>query len=356
MTSTERSAADVLAGTDCEQVVVVRDRRSGAVAVVAVHDTTAGPAHGGIRRWAYPALGDAVADAVALAQAMTWKCALAELPAGGGKAVLLDAPGLDRRAAYRLVGRTVAQLGGTFFTGPDVNTTADDLRVVAAETRFVAIGDDPAEGPGDLAQATAVGVFAAQQALAAHLGIDLDGATVCVQGTGAVGARLCGLLAEAGARLVVADVLPERAAAVAAVHGARQVATERIAREPCDLFAPCALGGVVTEAIARELPARGVCGAANNVLANAAAGRVLHARGVPCVPDFVANAGALIQGASWHLFGERTGLARLQRIGVTARELLVRAAAEDVPPGELALAVARDRLARLRAVCETGKP
>lgn len=349
MTSTVAGSADVLAGADCEQILVVRDRPSGAVAVVAVHDTSAGPAHGGIRRWAYPSLGAAVADAVQLAQAMTWKCALADVPAGGGKAVILDAPGLDRRAAYRLVGRVVAQLGGAFFTGPDVGTGAADLREVAGTTRFVAVDDAAGGGPGDLAQATAVGVFAAQRALAVALGLDLAGAVVAVQGTGAVGAKLCRLLAGAGARLVVADAVPERAAAVAAELGARAVAAERIVREPCDLFAPCALGGVLTEAVANELPAKGVCGAANNVLATPAAGRILHRRGVPCVPDFVANAGALIQGATWHLTGERIGAERLARIGVTATDLLARSVASDLPPGELALAMAIERVANLRA-------
>ncbi|MCA8966415.1 MAG: hypothetical protein KDC48_16160, partial [Planctomycetes bacterium] len=128
------TSLEFLAEADCEQLLVVRDRRAAALAVVAVHDTAAGPAHGGIRRWPYPSLASAVTDVVALARAMTWKCALAGVPAGGGKAVILDRPDLDRGAAYRLVGRTVAQLGGRFFTGPDVGTTAADLDVVAGET------------------------------------------------------------------------------------------------------------------------------------------------------------------------------------------------------------------------------
>lgn len=336
------TSIDVLAVADCEQVLVVRDRAADVTAVVAVHDTRPGPAHGGIRRVGYPDLGAAVADAVALAQAMTWKCALAGIAAGGGKTVILDREGQDRAAAYRLVGRTVAQLGGRYFTGPDVGTTADDLRVVAAETRFVATGD----GAGDLAAATATGVFAALTALAERLHTPVAKLRVAVQGLGAVGYELCRQLHAAGASLVVSDLVGERAAAAAAAFGATAVDADRILVEPCDVLAPCALGGVLTVAACERLLARGVCGAANNIFADAEAATLLHQRGVPVVPDFVANAGALIQGATWHLQGERVSEQRLQRIGATAGELLDRAAAENVPPSVLALQVARERVAR----------
>lgn len=335
-----------VAAADCEQVLIVRDRAAGAVAVVAVHDTTLGPAHGGIRRHRYPDLGAAVGDALLLAQAMTWKCALADVPAGGGKAVLLDADGLDRAAGYRLVGRTVERLGGVFLTGPDVGTTAADLAEVAGTTRHVATGD----GAGDLAGATAAGVFAAMEALATRLGRGLPGLHVVVQGLGAVGLPLCERLHAAGARVTAADPDPVRAARAADRCGARIVPPEQVLAVPCDVFAPCALGGVLTTAVAAALPARGVCGAANNVFAEPAAAVRLHARGVLAVPDFVANAGALIQGALWHLRGERVGPERLARIGVTAGELLDRAAREDVPPSELALRLARARVARAPAV------
>ncbi|MFO1078181.1 MAG: Glu/Leu/Phe/Val dehydrogenase dimerization domain-containing protein [Planctomycetota bacterium] len=342
------TSVDPIATSDCEELVVVRDRRARAVAVVALHDTSLGPAHGGIRRHRYPDLEAAVRDAVALARAMTWKCALAELPAGGGKAVILDHDGLDRAAAYRLVGRTVARLGGRFFTGPDVGTTADDLREVAAATANVAIGDDG--GAGDLAAATALGVFAAMAALLRRLALPLAGATVAVQGVGAVGMALCRLLAEAGADLVVGDPDAGRVAAAAARFGARAVAADALVRTPCDVFAPCALGGVLTEAVALALPARGICGAANNQLATPAAAHVLHARGIPAVPDFVASAGALIAGASWHLRGERVGEARIRRIGDVAADLLAEAAAADEPPSATALRLAEARVAAARAI------
>lgn len=337
------ASTDVLAAADCEQVLVVRDRAADVTVVIAVHDTRRGPAHGGIRRFCYPDFGAAVADAIALAQAMTWKCALADVAAGGGKAVILDRAGLDRTAAYRLVGRTVEQLGGRYFTGPDVGTGDEDLAVVAQETRYVAV-DHGDGGPGDLAAATATGVFAALAALAERLGTPLAELRVAVQGLGAVGWQLCRRLHAAGAHLIVSDVVPVRTNEAATAFGAVVVAPERITTVPCDVFAPCALGGVLTRAVCEQLPARGVCGAANNVFAGPDAAMVLHRRGVPAVPDFVANAGALVLGATWHLQRQRADEARLQRIGVTAGELLDRARAEDVPPSELALRVARERL------------
>ncbi len=329
---------------ECEQLHAVWDRASRAHVLVAVHDTRLGPAHGGIRRWPYEDLAAAERDVVALARAMTWKCALAEVPAGGGKAVILDRPDLDRRAAYRAVGRVVEQLGGAFYTGPDVNTSADDLAAVSEVTRFVATAAD--DGPGDLGAATAEGVLAATLALTEHLGLAVDGLRCVVTGLGAVGYGLCERLAARGAQLWVYDVLPERVAAAVEGLGARPLAAEEVARTEADVFAPCALGGALTEEVARTLPARGVCGAANNVFADDAAVRAAHERGLVVVPDFVANAGALIQGALWNLRAERVDRARLHAIGDTVREVLARAAAERRPPLTLALEVARERVER----------
>jgi leucine dehydrogenase len=177
----------------------------------------------------------------------------------------------------------------------------------------------------------------------------MAGLQVVVQGLGAVGSNLCTLLAQSGARLQVTDVVPARAAAVAAATGAEILAPELALSSPCDVFAPCALGGVLSAATAARLPARAVCGAANNIFGDGEAAAILHQRGVLVVPDFVANAGALIQGATWHLTGQRTGAERLRRIGETAGELLDRARREAVPPSVLALQVARERVERASA-------
>jgi len=340
---------DSLAG-QCEQVLVVKDPLSLAEAIVAVHSTRLGPAHGGIRRWPYESLEAAMADVVALARAMTFKCALAEVPAGGGKVVIVDRPGLDRAAAYRMVGRAVEQLGGTFFTGPDVNTSAQDLQWVREETRFVAT--DAADGPGDLAAATSSGVISALLALAAELDLAPAGMHVVVQGLGAVGMGCVARLAQLGARISVHDVLADRVAHAVTNYGAAAIDQDAVTRTGCDVFAPCALGSVLTEEVAKELPARGVCGAANNIFANDAAAQQMHRRGVVVVPDFIANAGALIQGALWNLRQERIGPARLARVGATTKEVLARSRASDRPPFTVAVELARERLAAGRSGCE----
>lgn len=327
---------------DCEQVLVVKDPSTSAEAIVAVHSTFLGPAHGGIRRWPYESLEAAMADVVALARAMTFKCALAEVPAGGGKAVIVDRPGLDRAAAYRMVGRTVEQLGGTFFTGPDVNTSAEDLQWVAEETRFVAI--DGADGPGDLAAATSEGVLSAMLALAAELACEPAKMHVVVQGLGAVGMGCVARLAKLGVRLSVHDVVADRVAHAVANYGAAAIDAAAVTQTACDVFAPCALGSVLTEDVARNLPARGVCGAANNIFASNAAAQHMHRRGVLVVPDFIANAGALIQGALWNLKQERIEPGRLARIGAMTKKVLARARASDRAPMTVALELARERL------------
>lgn len=328
---------------DYEQVVFARDPATGARAILLIHSTACGNAFGGIRRWRYRDLGAAFADVQALARAMTWKCAMAELPAGGGKCVILDEEGLDRRAAYELVGDLVAQLGGRFHTGPDVGTTVSDLQTVASRTKHCAT-----EAHGDLSGSTASGVFAAIEASARAAGFALPGKRVLVQGVGAVGSKLCERLRAADVELMVADL--DRAVAEAAVarFGAVAVAADRATSTPCDLFAPCAVGGLIDEVVARRLPTRAVCGAANNVLASSSAGAVLHARGIPVAPDFVANAGGLIHGVTVELSGRMPLPERFARIGDVVGDLLLQSRRDGVPPAELALTAAKARVAAAR--------
>ncbi len=336
-------ARDSAAFPAFERLHVVTDPRSRATAVIAIDSTRRGPAFGGIRRWSYPDLGGAIEDALALARAMTLKCAIAGVPGGGGKTVLVDHAQLDRDGAYRLIGREVARLAGSYYTGPDVGTTDRDLLAVAAGTEFVTL---PGEGgPGDLAEATALGVFAGIEAVVARLGKGaLDGARVAVQGAGAVGGALIRRLCAAGARVWVADRDPSRAAALAAA-GAVAVSVDEITRTECDVFAPCALGGVLTEALARTLPARAIAGSANNVLAGADIAQRLHERGVLLAPDFVINAGALVQGAWFHLHGAAPDEARVRALGDTVGAILDAAAAEDVSPLVVAERWAAERAA-----------
>jgi len=327
-----------------EQVEVLKDEAARCLAFVAIHSTRMGPAFGGIRLHAYPAPEDALRDALDLAQAMTLKCAMAGVPGGGGKTVIVARPDLDRAAAYRLVGRFVELMGGRYYTGPDVGTDAADLEVVARHTSYVA---RPGEGgPGPLAEPTALGVFAGISATARRLGFDdLDGVAVAVQGLGDVGYRLSEMLRSAGARLIVADLRGERAARAADELGAEVVSVDDVAFAACDVFAPCALGGVIDEGVAARLRARAVAGSANNVLADAATGAAMFERGVLFAPDFVINAGALIHGALYHIDGASPPPARIEAIGDVVGEILDRATRERCPPEVLAERMARRRVA-----------
>ncbi|MHC5073064.1 MAG: Glu/Leu/Phe/Val dehydrogenase dimerization domain-containing protein, partial [Planctomycetota bacterium] len=323
-----------LSTAEFEQIQVLKDPGIGFLGFIVIHDTRRGPAFGGIRRWTYGTPEEALEDCLRLAEAMTLKCAIQDIPAGGGKAVVVQQPGLDRQAGYRLLGRYVQHMAGRFYTGPDVGTEPGDLEAVASATQFVA--QPGPDGPGNLGEPTALGVFAAIRALAARLGAsDLGGLTIAVQGLGEVGARLARMLHEAGATLLIADVREETATSLGSELGARVVDTDEILGVPCDIYAPCAMGGVINTDSLPALRARGIAGAANNVLATPEHGDELHRRGILYAPDFVVNSGALVHGALFYLEGRPPPASRVERIGTLVGEILDRAAAEDRPPSRL---------------------
>ncbi len=330
--------------SEFEQIQVLRDPEIGFLGFVVIHDTRLGPAFGGIRRWSYRSPEEALQDCLRLARAMTLKCAIHGIRGGGGKAVILQQPGLDRLAAYRLLGHYLQHMGGRFYTGPDVGTEAADLEAVASATEFVALpGKD---GPGNLAEPTALGVFAGIGAVATRLGAgSLADLTIAVEGLGEVGARLARMLREAGARLLVADVHQDKATRLGQELEAEVVDPSEIIGVQCDIYAPCAMGGVIRKDSLSALRARAVAGAANNVLAGPEQGDELHRRGIRYAPDFVINSGALVHGALFHLEGQAPPAARLERIGQLVGEILDRSAAEDRPPARLAEDTARERLA-----------
>jgi len=334
-------------GWSGEELSILTDPETGVRAVVAIHDTRLGPAFGGIRRTHYASLGDALADACRLAEAMTLKCAITGVRGGGGKAVIPIVEGVNprdamvRQKAYALVGDHVATLGGRYYTGPDVGTTAEDLGLVAERTEFVAVP----EVTGDLAQPTARGVFAGIRAVAKQLDLGLSGLRVGVQGVGAVGSYLVAMLADAGARLWIGDVDADAVARCADRYGCEVLAPDALVRQALDVFAPCALGAVVDDAVAEAIPARAVAGSANNVLASAEAGHILHRRGVVYAPDFVINSGALIFGATFHLEGTPPDGALVDGLEVILADIFARSQRDDTPPEDVALARARAVLA-----------
>jgi leucine dehydrogenase len=325
-----------------EQVVFSQNRRDGLRSIIAIHDTTLGPALGGCRVWNYATEGDALTDVLRLSKGMSYKAALAGLPLGGGKSVILADRTAKTPAMMRAMGRAVNRLGGRYIIAEDVGVEVADMDEVAKETRFVS---GVSGGAGDPSPWTAEGVFLALRAAVGHrLGRDLDGVRVAVSGLGHVGANLCRLLAGAGARLLVTDIRAEAIDRVVAAHGATAIPADRAHAAEAEVFAPCALGAVLNAATIPEIRAKVVCGAANNQLATVADDARLAERGILYAPDYLVNAGGLISVAR-----PTTGLsdaearAKLARIPQTLLEVFETAARDGMAPGETA-----DRLARAR--------
>ena len=338
--------------TPPEHFVRLNDPASGLSGLIAIHSTALGPGAGGCRLWRYASHEEAQEDAFRLAEGMSYKNALADLPFGGAKAVLREPEGsYDRRALFRAFGRAVAALGGRYVTAEDVGTRVDDMEVVAGETRHVAgLAARPGRAGGDPSPWTALGVFESMKVAARHtLGAELSELTVAIQGTGNVGARLCSLLAEAGARLVIADVDPARRDRLAAIHGAKVVDAGEIVAAEADVFAPCALGGVLTETSVSRLKAKLVCGGANNQLATPEVAHLLRDRGIGYAPDYVVNAGGIINVSAEYL-GETSDQveARVKAIGPRVAAILDQAAKRRVSPALVADEMARHKIMETR--------
>lgn len=337
---------ETLAALGHEQVVLCSDPAAAYRAVIALHSTRLGPAVGGTRLRPYARDEDALADALGLSRAMTLKSALAGLPFGGGKAVVLQPAGaFDRAALFEAHGRAIEALGGRFVTGEDVGVSPDDLELTRRRTRYVA---GLASGAGNPAPYTARGVLSAMRAAAERAwgSPDLAGRRVALQGCGAVGSSLAAALRAAGARLVVADVDAQRLAAVADETGAEVASPDDILHVPCDVLAPCALGGVLSAESAAQLRCRVVCGAANNQLATPDVAVALAGHGVLYVPDFAANAGGVISGAQDLLGWTPAEVARaVDGIGATVRQVLDLAAREGCTSAEAAERLALRRVA-----------
>ncbi|MDX5455965.1 MAG: valine dehydrogenase [Rhodococcus sp. (in: high G+C Gram-positive bacteria)] len=281
-----------------EQVVFCQDAATGLRAIVAIHSTALGPALGGTRFYPYADEATALEDVLRLSWGMTYKAAVAGVNLGGGKAVILGDPVTDKSdALLAAYGRFVESLGGRYVTAADVGTAAGDLDVVGRHTRHAVGRTTAAGGSGDSSPLTALGVFRAMRAGAEHVWgtASLDGRTVGVEGLGKVGYELVRLLVADGADVMVADVNPGAVARVAADFPVRIASS--VVDAPVDVYAPCALGGTLTTSTGSALGARLVCGAANNQLARPEVEDLLRDRGITWVPDYVANAGGLIQVA-----------------------------------------------------------
>ena len=331
-----------------EEVILVQDAAAGLRAVIAIHDTSLGPAVGGTRMRIYPTLDEAMVDALRLARAMTYKAALAEMARGGGKAVILGDPGRDKtRALLTAYARAVDRLGGRFQTGADMGIDARDVAVMSPITRHVS--HTPADAKVDTAELAALGVLASIRAAAAERQRGLDGLHVAVQGLGQVGYRLAAMLRKAGVRLTVADVDPRRAERAAEELQAAVVAPDAIYDVEADVFSPNAAGGVINDATLPRLRCAAVAGAANEQLAEPRHGDALHERGILYGPDYVVNAGGLLSLLFELGETDEEGIKRrVEAIGGRLSALWARARREGVPPHRLADRIAEERLAAAR--------
>jgi leucine dehydrogenase len=349
MRTTDATVTELMTAMGHEQVVLVADAPSGLRAIIAVHSTALGPSLGGIRFWRYPSEHDAVVDVLRLSEAMSLKAAAAGLHQGGGKAVVLvddpDAPRTDAR--LRAMGRSIDDLGGRYIAAEDVGATPHDMQVIASETPWVTGLEGPG-GSGDPSPMTAYGVVQAMGAVLDELDGNgaLAGKRVVVDGVGHVGSHLARLLAEEGARVAVADVNRERVDGLVREIGAEPLSTARALGEDCDILAPCALGGVLNEKTIPRLQCRAVCGAANNQLADASDDDALAGRGILYAPDFVVNAGGIINLAEEFVGYDRERARKhTAQVADTVRRVFELARTERVPPGRAAEQLARRRIA-----------
>ena len=343
---------------DChERVVYCYDQPSGLRAIIAIHNTSRGPALGGSRAWRYSSETDALRDVLRLSRGMTYKAAMANLPLGGGKAVMMlpeDGTPLSNDMLRRF-GDAVEGLGGHYITAEDVGTTAANMEIIRERTQHVVgLPRSTGGGSGDPSPVTAYGTWKGIQAAIAHqLGQnDLKGIRVAVQGVGSVGAELCRLLHESGASLVVADVNEEGLKEVVRQYNAETVGVDVIYDADVDVFCPCALGAILNSETIPRLKASIVAGAANNQLASPSHDALLSEKGILYAPDYVINAGGLInvtyEGPNYN---REIALKHVDGIFDTLTEVFQRAVERNIPTGQAADEVAEQRFSR---PCDNG--
>ena len=342
-----------LVSFDHEELVVRKGRRSGAYTVVAVHSTALGPALGGCRMWRYESSAAGARDALRLAWAMTFKAAAAGVPLGGGKGVICADPGRApsgkrRRDMLLDFADTVNALEGRYVTAEDVGTSARDMAIIARGTKHVTGLARTRGGSGDPSPFTALGVEAAIRACCAKRfgSRELKGRTVAIVGAGRVGSNLARRLSRAGARLIVADIDASKRDVVKKLSGARWAEPSKALTADVDVLSPCALGGAIDPTTIAHLRCKVVCGSANNQLAHEGLAEDLAAHDILYAPDFIANAGGLINIAV-ELEGYDPARARRRAVAIeqTMALVLEQAEADGVTPVEAAYDVARARLA-----------
>ncbi|MET1179731.1 MULTISPECIES: branched-chain amino acid dehydrogenase [Peribacillus] len=337
---------------DYEQLLFCQDKQSGLKAIIAIHDTTLGPALGGTRMWTYASEEDAIEDALRLSRGMTYKNAAAGLNLGGGKTVIIGDPRKDKNEEmFRAFGRYIQGLNGRYITAEDVGTTVEDMDLIHEETDFVT-GISPAFGSsGNPSPVTAYGVYRGMKAAAKEaFGTDsLEGRVIAVQGVGNVSYNLCRHLHEEGAQLIVTDINKESVARAVESFGATAVDPDEIYGVDCDIYAPCALGAVINDHTINQIKAKVIAGAANNQLKEPVHGDQIHEKGIIYAPDYVINAGGVINVADELLgYNRERALKKVETVYDTIERVIEIAKRDQIPTYKAADRMAEERIARMR--------
>ena len=345
---------DYLEKYDYEQLVICQDRTSGLKAVICIHDTTLGPALGGTRMWNYESEEDAILDALRLAKGMTYKNAAAGLNLGGGKTVIIgDSHTQKSEELFRAFGRYVQSLNGRYITAEDVGTTVRDMDWVHLETEFVTGVSSSYGASGDPSPMTARGVWRGMKAAAKEaFGSDsLNGKTIAIQGLGHVGYYLAKHLHEEGAKLIVTDIQDDVIKRVVDEMGATAVGSEEIFGVEADIFAPCAMGAVINDATIPQFKFKIIAGAANNVLKEERHGDKLHELGILYAPDYVINAGGVINVADeLEGYNYERALNKVEMVYDNVAKVIEIAKRDNIPTYKAADRMAEERIEKIGRV------
>ncbi|MEK3934280.1 branched-chain amino acid dehydrogenase [Sporosarcina sp. FSL W7-1349] len=340
---------------DYEQLVICQDKTSGLKAIIAIHDTTLGPALGGARMWTYESEEAAIEDALRLARGMTYKNAAAGLNLGGGKTVIIGDPRTDKNdEMFRAFGRYIEGLNGRYITAEDVGTTEEDMDLIHLETDYVA-GTSAADSgsSGNPSPVTAFGIYKGMKAAAKEaFGDDsLAGKTIAVQGVGNVAYSLCEYLHEEGAKLIVTDINEESVQRAVEAFGATAVGIDEIYSQEADIFAPCALGAVINDETIPQLKVKVIAGSANNQLKDPSHGDQLHEMGIVYAPDYVINSGGVINVADeLDGYNRERALKRVATIYDTIEKIFAISKRDNIPSYVAADRLAEERIARVAKV------
>lgn len=343
---------------DYEQVVFCHDQASGLKAIIAIHDTTLGPALGGCRMWPYASEEEAIDDALRLARGMTYKNAAAGLNLGGGKTVVIGDPKKDKsEGLFRALGRYVQSLNGRYITAEDVGTTVQDMDTIYEETDYVVGLSESFGSSGNPSPMTALGVYKAMKRTAKEaFGSDaLEGKVISVQGVGNVSYSLCEYLHKEGAKLIVTDINEDSVNRAVEAFGAEAVNPDDIYSVEADIFAPCALGGVLNDDTIPQLKVKAVCGSANNQLREMEKhSQMLAERGIIYAPDFVVNSGGVINVADeLHGYDEKRATKKIEDIYEQMDKIFSIAARDDISTALAAERMAEERINQMMKVRST---